>query len=113
MLDRHFGLYTLQYTQFPRPSTNLDLDSSNDPTSGWVDIGTLDYVGSEGFGTNFNQTWLRHRYNFDPADTATGMRLIVPGTGLGVARRLMRSNFIRWRVTWWIRTPPPIRLRSV
>ncbi len=82
-MDRHLGLYTLQYTQFPRPSTNLDLDSSNDPTSGWVDIGTLDYVGSEGFGTNFNQTWQRHRYNFDPV-SATGMRLIVPNADTAI-----------------------------
>jgi hypothetical protein len=80
--DRHLGLYTLQYTQVPSPSTNLELQSTGDPTSGWVDIGTFDYGESDGAGTNYNRTWERHRYNFNPVN-ATGIRLLVPGTGLG------------------------------
>ena len=81
-LDRWMGLYTLQYTQVSRPSNNLDLETTGNPTTGWVEIGTLDYGPSEGPGTNFNNTWQRHRYNFTPV-SATGIRLIVPGTGIG------------------------------
>ncbi|MCA9167339.1 MAG: PEP-CTERM sorting domain-containing protein [Planctomycetales bacterium] len=80
--DRHLGFYTLQYTQVPQPSDTLDLDTTQNALTGWVDIGTLDYGDSDGDGTNYNMTWQRHRYNFDPV-SATGLRLIVPGTGLG------------------------------
>lgn len=80
--DRHLGFYSLQYTQFPNPSTELDLDLTGNPSTGWVEIGTLDYGDSDGPDTNYNRTWLRHRYNFDPVN-ATGVRLVVPGTGLG------------------------------
>lgn len=75
--DRHLGFYTLQYTQVPSPSTNLDLDSTQNPSSGWVDIGSFDYGDSDGVGTNYNSTWQRHRYNFDPVST-TGLRLVMP-----------------------------------
>ena len=81
-LDRHLGLYTLQYTQVPNPSSDLDFDTTGNPITGWVDIGNLEYGTSDGVGTNYNNTWQRHRYNFDPVE-ATGVRLIVPGTGLG------------------------------
>ena len=81
-MDRWMGLYTLQYTQVADPSMNLGLATTGDPSSGWTDIGTLDYGASEGPGTNFNETYRRHRYNFDPVD-ATGIRMLVPGTGLG------------------------------
>ncbi|MCA9218197.1 MAG: hypothetical protein KDB27_34250 [Planctomycetales bacterium] len=81
-LDRHMGLYTLQYTQVPNPSSDLDFDTTGNPATGWVEIGTLEYGASDGPETNYNNTWQRHRYNFDPVD-ATGIRLIVPGTGLG------------------------------
>lgn len=80
-VDRHLGFYILQYTQVPNPGSDLDLNTSGNPATGWVDIGTLDYIGSEGEGTRFNRTWERHRYNFEPV-SATGVRLIVPGTGL-------------------------------
>ena len=81
-MDRHMGFYTLEYTQVPNPSADLDIDSTNDPTRGWVEIGTLEYLASDGPETNYNNTWQRHRYNFDPVN-ATGIRLIVPQTGLG------------------------------
>ncbi|MCA9266392.1 MAG: PEP-CTERM sorting domain-containing protein [Planctomycetales bacterium] len=80
--DRHQGLYTLQYTQVPDPSTNLILGVTGDPSSGWAEIGTLNYGASDGPGTNYNTTSIRHRYNFSAVD-ATGVRLIVPGNGLG------------------------------
>ena len=81
-VDRNMGLYTLQYTQVANPSSDLGLATTGDATSGWAEIGTLDYGASEGPGTNYNETYLRHRYNFDPVD-ATGIRLVVPGTGIG------------------------------
>ncbi len=80
--DRHLGFYTLEYTQVPSPSSDLDIDSTGNPVTGWAEIGTLEYGVSDGVGTNYNNTWQRHRYNFDPV-SATGLRLIVPGTGLG------------------------------
>jgi hypothetical protein len=80
--DRHQGLYTLQYTRVPNPGSQLDLDATGNANTGWVSIGTLEYGPSDGAGTNYNQTWIRHRYNFDPVN-ATGLRLIVPTTGLG------------------------------
>lgn len=75
--DRNLGLYTLEYTQVASPSTNLDLASTGDASTGWAPIGTLNYVASTGPGTNFNNTWQRHRYNFSPI-SATGVRLVVP-----------------------------------
>ncbi|MCA9214053.1 MAG: hypothetical protein KDB27_13370 [Planctomycetales bacterium] len=81
-LDRSAGLYTLQYTQVASPSTDLGLGTTGDPTTGWTDIGTLNYGASSGAGTNYNNVTARHRYNFNPID-ATGVRLLVPGTGLG------------------------------
>lgn len=79
-MDRWDGLYALQYTQVADPSLNLGLVTTGDPTTGWVEIGTLEYVGSVGQGSLFRDPWVRHRYNFDPVD-ATGVRLIVPRTG--------------------------------
>ncbi|MCA9197152.1 MAG: hypothetical protein KDA87_06415 [Planctomycetales bacterium] len=81
-IDRHQGFYALQYTQVPNPSFDLDFDTTGNPATGWADIGTLEYGVSDGAGTNYNNTWQRHRYNFDPVD-ATGIRLVVPGTGIG------------------------------
>ena len=78
--DRWAGLYTLQYTQVPEPSDDLALEITSNPTTGWVEIGTLEYIGSDGPDTNFNYPWRRHRYNFDPV-SATGIRLIVPLSG--------------------------------
>lgn len=80
--DRSQGAYALQYTQVAGPSGNLGLGVTGDPASGWADVGTLDYGASEGPGTNFNQTFARHRYNFG-AVSASGIRLVVPGTGIG------------------------------
>ncbi len=70
--DRTLGLYRLQYTAVPNPDETT-------PNAAWVEIGTLDYQ-SPG-GGNFDFPHQRHRYNFDPV-TATGIRIIVPGTGL-------------------------------
>ena len=79
--DRHMGLFTLQYTQVADPGSDLGLATTGSAASGWADIGTLEYGPSTGVGTNYNETWRRHRFNFDPVD-ATGLRLLVPGSGL-------------------------------
>ncbi|MDG2383768.1 MAG: hypothetical protein P8N76_18995 [Pirellulaceae bacterium] len=80
--DRSQGLYSLQYTQVASPSGNLGLAVTGDPGSGWADLGTLDYGASEGHSSNYNQTFVRHRFNFD-AIAASGLRLVVPATGIG------------------------------
>lgn len=76
--DRTLGLYTLQYTRVASPTSALV--TTGDATTGWVDIGTLDY-GAAG-GTNYSFPSRRHRFEFDPV-AASGLRLIVPATGLG------------------------------
>lgn len=72
--DRALGSYTLQYTTAP-------LVDAGTPDGSWTTIGTLNYV-SPG-GANFSSPPLRHRFNFDPVANVTGVRLLVPGTGLG------------------------------
>ena len=74
-MDRAQGLYELQYTAVPSPDA-MTADAE------WISIGTLAYGASEGPGTNYNNIWQRHRFNFDPVD-ATGIRLIVPASGIG------------------------------
>lgn len=74
--DRTLGLYTLQYT------TSATVNAST-PDAEWTTIGTLDYQSAGGLGTNFSEPWRRHRYNFDPIANVTGIRLLVPATGLG------------------------------
>jgi hypothetical protein len=74
-MDRVTGLFELQYTMVANPdASTADGD--------WISVGTLDYGASEGPGTNYNNIWQRHRFNFDPVD-ATGIRLIVPSSGIG------------------------------
>lgn len=68
--DRTLGVFTLQYTTVANPNA-LTLDSD------WITIGTLDY-------TNLLLTnpSARHLWGIDPV-LATGLRLIVPGNGIG------------------------------
>lgn len=86
LLDRSLGLYTIQITRvaFPDPSTT----DTGDAATGWQTIGTLEYTGSEdtapgeGFTAHF-----RHEYEIAAGATsiqATGFRILVPGTGIGV-----------------------------
>ena len=75
--DRHLGLYTLQITEVATPDAGLV--TTGDPSTGWVDVGTLDVQGPG--GANFANPHQRHLYSFD-AVVATGVRLIVPATGL-------------------------------
>ncbi len=76
--DRTLGLYTLQYTRAASPGVGTTV--TGDPDTGWATIGTLNYQGN-GSGLFANPS-RRHRFKFDPVD-ATGIRLLVPGTGLG------------------------------
>ena len=76
--DRTLGLYTLQYTRVstPGPATTV----TGDPDTGWTTLGTLNYQSAgTGFFTNPSR---RHRFTFTPVQ-ATGLRLLVPGTGIG------------------------------
>jgi len=75
--DRTLGLYTLQYTRVAVPGTATTF--TGNPDTGWATIGTLNYQGA-GLGL-FAHPSRRHRYAFDPVE-ATGLRLVVPGTGL-------------------------------
>ena len=76
--DRSVGAYTLQYTRVATPATSTPV--TGDPSTGWAPIGKITYQAT---GTGlFTSASLRHRFSFDPVD-ATGIRLLVPATGLG------------------------------
>jgi hypothetical protein len=77
-MDRTLGTYTLQYTRVPTPGTGTAFTGNAD--TGWAVIGTLNYQNAgSGFFTSPSR---RHRFTFTPVE-ATGIRLLVPGTGLG------------------------------
>jgi hypothetical protein len=75
--DRTLGLYTLQYTRVASPDSATTV--TQNPDTGWANIGTLNYQ-SAGTGLFANPS-RRHRFTFTPVD-ATGIRLVVPGTGI-------------------------------
>lgn len=76
--DRTLGTYTLQYTRVAAPGTGTAVTGNAD--TGWATVGTLNYQGA---GTGlFAYPSRRHRFTFTPV-TATGIRLVVPGTGIG------------------------------
>jgi hypothetical protein len=81
--DRTLGLYTLQYTRVVLPGTGTTV--TQNPDTGWANIGTLNYQ-SAGTGLFANPS-RRHRFTFTPVD-ATGIRLVVPGTGIGARAAL-------------------------
>jgi len=76
--DRTLGTYTLQYTRVASPGTGTT--ATQNPDTGWANIGTLNYQ-SAGTGLFANPS-RRHRFTFTPVG-ATGIRLLVPGTGIG------------------------------
>lgn len=76
--DRTLGLYTLQYTRVAAPDTSTTF--TGNPDTGWATIGTMNYQ-SAGTGLFVNPS-RRHRFTFTPME-ATGIRLLVPGTGIG------------------------------
>ena len=76
--DRTLGLSTLQHTRVASPGTATIF--TGNPDTGWATIGTLNYQGA---GTGlFTSPSRRHRFAFSSV-TATGIRLLVPATGLG------------------------------
>lgn len=76
--DRTLGLYTLEYTRVAAPGAATAF--TGNPDTGWAAIGTLDYQ-KDGTGPFANPS-RRHRFTFTPVE-ATGLRLLVPGTGMG------------------------------
>jgi len=76
--DRTLGTYTLQYTRVPAPGTGTSF--TGNPDTGWATIGTMNYQ-SAGAGY-FTAPSRRHRFAFTPV-SATGVRLLVPATGIG------------------------------
>jgi hypothetical protein len=96
LTDRALGLYTLQYT------TAALVDAST-PDASWTTIGTLNYA-SPGPG-NFSNPALRHRYNFDAVANVTGVRLLVPGTGLGAGTAIDEIEL--YEMAGAIVEPPP------
>ena len=78
--DRSLGIYTLQFTRVADP--DADTPDTGDATSGWQTIGELNYRISDDTFT----TYLRHAYAVSQGEkgvVATGIRLLVPTTGLG------------------------------
>jgi Lamin Tail Domain/CotH kinase protein len=76
--DRTLGTYTLQYTRVAVPGVGTTFTGNAD--TGWATIGTLNYQ-SAGSGY-FTAPERRHRFTFTPV-TVTGIRLLVPATGIG------------------------------
>jgi hypothetical protein len=76
--DRTLGIYTLQYTRVATPDMNTSV--TGNPDTGWATIGTMNYQAA-GTGLFANPS-RRHRFAFTPVE-ATGIRLVVPGTGIG------------------------------
>ncbi|MEX2187213.1 MAG: PEP-CTERM sorting domain-containing protein [Pirellulales bacterium] len=94
--DRNLGLYTLQYSTVPGVG-------SATPDADWTTIGTLNYISAG--GANFTAPHLRHRYNFDPIADVTGVRLLVPTTGIGGGTAIDEIELYEMAGT--IITPPP------
>lgn len=75
--DRTLGQYTLQFTTVSSPGNSTTF--TGDAQTGWATIGTLSY---QAVGTGlFSSPSRRHRYTFTPVE-ATGIRLVVPATGI-------------------------------
>jgi hypothetical protein len=84
LIDRSLGLYTIQFTQVGNPAAATE---TGDAATGWQTLGTLDYAGSDDnvVGGQFT-SYYRHEYSIGLSGgggvTASGLRLIVPATGL-------------------------------
>ncbi len=87
LTDRSLGNYTIQFTAVASPSTAADTGSS---ATGWQTIGTLNYVADDDavIGGAFT-SYYRHEFGIGLAAggslTASGLRIIVPGTGISPA----------------------------
>ena len=72
--DRSGGAYTLQYTTVASPDAST-------PDGSWLTIGNIWNEGDSIISAD------RHEYSFDPV-TATGVRLLVGGVGVGSGRAI-------------------------
>jgi hypothetical protein len=84
--DRFAGTYTIQFTQVP--GANSSTTHTGDPTTGWADIGGVNYTAVDDIGPGGEFTgYLRHEFSVLNDDgspiIASGIRLLVPATGLG------------------------------
>ncbi|MES2469904.1 MAG: hypothetical protein V4675_21565 [Verrucomicrobiota bacterium] len=85
--DRCLGLYTIQITRIATPDATTQ--ETGDAATGWVTVGTLDYIASEDavIGGGFT-AYYRHEYEIAEGVAgvqATGFRILVPGTGISPA----------------------------
>ena len=84
--DRSIGLYTLQFTAVASPSAGTPVTGSS--ATGWETVGTLNYAADDDavLGSAFT-SYFRHEFDVGLAAggglTATGFRILVPGTGIG------------------------------
>lgn len=69
--DRAAGTYTIEYTNDADPATNH-------ATASWTNLGTVTITSGQGV-----LPALRHRFNINTPISATGIRLFVPGDGIG------------------------------
>lgn len=79
--DRALGLYTIQITRVPNPGVNTM--ETGDPTSGWVDVGSVEFnMETPGFTPH-----LRHRFNIESDGepvSATGLRIKVSSNQIAI-----------------------------
>ncbi len=84
--DRSLGLYTIQITRVEAPG--VDTEETEDATTGWQTIATIEYASNDDteIGDAFT-SYYRHEFEVaqgtEPIQ-ATGFRIIVPGTGVGL-----------------------------
>jgi hypothetical protein len=80
--DRSLGVYTLQFTSVPTPDGSTA--NTGDASTGWQSIGTLNYTANIDAipGGDFT-SYFRHEFGLGAGVQATGLRLLVPGTGIG------------------------------
>jgi len=80
--DRTAGTYTLQYTTIPNPDAST-------PEAGWITIGALTQSQDD---AGVYSGARRHAFNF-PSVSATGMRLITPGSSFASGAAIDELEF--------------------
>ena len=104
--DRWFGTYTLQVTTVANPDATTT--ETGDPTTGWVSIGTVGYIGQ----IPTFRPWMRHRYDVAQGGNpiqATGVRIALNQTYNGIDeievnpipfQPLLLTSFAPYNITW-------------
>ena len=85
LTDRSLGSYTIQITRVLTPGAGTA--DTGDALTGWQTVGTLNYASEDDgvLGGAFT-SYFRHEYDLSSGGApvaATGLRILVPGTGLG------------------------------